>query len=143
MANIVELRGMSGDKLRDLLENAREEMFNLRFQKATAQLDDVSRIRQVRREVAQLETVLRMRQLAKDTAASQPEIATALAGKVWRATARFNYEESAWRVEFADENNKELATAVVDLNKKGPAKGRKGRQTTATHNLITSYTVAG
>lgn len=142
MANIVELREMSGDKLRELLENAREEMFNLRFQQATAQLDDVSQIRHVRREVAQLETVLRMRQLAKDAAVAQPEIANVLTGNIWRATARFNYEDSAWRVEFVDEDNKELATAVVNLNKT-KSKGRRARKAGAMQELITSYTVAG
>jgi len=141
MANIVELREMSGDKLRVMLENAREEMFNLRFQKATAQLDDVSRIRLVRREIAQFETVLRMRQLAKDAAAAQPNIAGVLVGKTWQATARFNYEDSAWRVEFVDENGKNLATAVVNLNKAMP-KGRRAYQNGKSINLVTSYTVA-
>ena len=69
MANIVELREMSDDKLDKLLENAREEMFNLRFQQATAQLDNHARVKIVRREIAQIQTVLHMRQLAIDTAA--------------------------------------------------------------------------
>ena len=36
MLNIVELREMSDDRLEEMVENAREEMFNLRFQKASA-----------------------------------------------------------------------------------------------------------
>lgn len=123
MANIIELQEMNGDKLREKLENAREEMFALRFQKASAQLQDSSRVKVVRREIAQLETLLHLRQLAKDTAAAVPAIATALAGVNWTATARFVYAESAWRVDFADEGGKQLATAAVNLNKtqrKGP-----------------------
>ncbi len=81
MLNVVELREMSGDKLREMLENAREEMFNLRFQKASARLENYARLKQVRREIAQLETVLHMRQQAKDVAAQEPEIASVLAGQ--------------------------------------------------------------
>ena len=82
MANIVELREMSDDKLEEMLENAREEMFNLRFQQATAQLDNHARVRIVRREIAQVETVLHMRKLAIDTAAIEPDIAAALSGMI-------------------------------------------------------------
>jgi len=58
MANIVELNQMSNDKLEKKLEEAREELFNLRFQVASARLENTSRLRVVRREVAQVETVL-------------------------------------------------------------------------------------
>lgn len=126
MANIVELREMSDDKLDELLENAREEMFNLRFQKATAQLDNYARLRIVRREIAQLETVLKMRQLATETAVAQPEIAAALANNEWKANTHFIYEESAWQVRFSDDSGSALATALVDLNKKQP-RSRKSR----------------
>jgi len=141
MANIVELREMSGDKLHELLENAREEMFNLRFQNASARLDDYSRLKAVRREIAQLETVLNMRQLAKSAAAAELEIAALLAGKIWQATARFDYEESAWRVIFSDEDGSELTSALVNLNQIRPS-GRKGRQK-AQPRLVTSYEIAG
>ena len=43
------------DKLEEMLENAREEMFNLRFRNASAQLEDYSRLKAVRREIAQIE----------------------------------------------------------------------------------------
>lgn len=118
MANIVELREMSDEALEKLIENAREEMFNLRFQNASARLADVSRIRFVRRELAQLLTVTNMRKLAIETAASQPEIAQELAGKNWSATSHFIYEESAWKVDFVDDDANELASTIVDLNKK-------------------------
>ena len=142
MANIVELREMSNDKLHKLLENAREEMFNLRFQQATAQLDNHARVKIVRREIAQIETVLRMRQLAIDTAAEEPEIASALAGKEWRANAHFDYEDSAWQVEFSDEDDKSVAKAMVNLNKKQP-KSRKDRARSKAVQLVLSYEVVG
>ena len=60
MASIVELNQMSNDKLEKTLEEAREELFNLRFQKASARLENTARLRHVRREVAQVETVLHL-----------------------------------------------------------------------------------
>ena len=138
MANIVELRGMNDEKLEELLENAREEMFNLRFQKASASLENVARIRIVRREIGQLQTVLNMRRLAVEAAAAEPEIAEALAGTLWQANARFVYEDSTWRVDFQDEDENELATAFVDLNKKRPSRKQK-----TAPRLVTSYEIAG
>ena len=116
MAGIVELNQMSNDKLEKTLEEAREEMFNLRFQIASA------RLRQVRRQVAQVETVLHQRQLATAAAAAEPTIAERLDGKEWQANARYVYEDSAWQVEFNDKGGKKLATAWVNLNKAQPKK---------------------
>ncbi len=118
MANIVELREMTDDELEEMLENDREEIFNLRFQLASARLEDVSRIRHVRREIAQLETVLRMRELAVDSALYQPQVQEVVEGKEWEAEAHFVYEDSAWRVDFIDENDDELISTSVDLNSK-------------------------
>jgi large subunit ribosomal protein L29 len=142
MANIVELREMSNDKLLEKLENAREEMFNLRFQKATAQLDNHARVKIVRREVAQIETVLHMRSLAIETAAAEPEIATLLANQNWNANAHFDYEESAWQVGFVNEDGDDLASALVNLNKKR-SKGRRGRLSENQPQLVASYKVIG
>ena len=127
MASIVELREMSDEDLDELKENAREEMFNLRFQNASARLADVSRIRVVRRELAQVETVLNMRRLAIEDAVEQPEIDMVLAGKEWSATAHFDYEESAWLVEFFDEEDDDLTSTHIDLNKKR-VEGRRVRR---------------
>lgn len=142
MLNVVELREMSGDKLREMLENAREEMFNLRFQKASARLENYARLKQVRREIAQLETVLHMRQQAKDVAAQEAEIAAVLAGKEWKATARFQYEDSAWYVRFIDQDDNELAEAMVNLNRK-ILRGRKARQQKVAPRLVVKYEIAG
>jgi large subunit ribosomal protein L29 len=119
---------MSDEEIQDSLENAKEEMFNLRFQNAAARLEDVSRIRRVRRDIAQYRTVLRMRQLAIQEAAKNPEILETIDGKVWSAEARFSYEDSAWLVTFFDEDGDDLAEGWVNLNKK-KAGGRKARQT--------------
>jgi large subunit ribosomal protein L29 len=127
MASIVELNQMSNDKLEKSLEDAREELFNLRFQKASARLENTARLRQVRRDVAQIETVLHQRQLATTAAAAEPEIAARLAGIEWQANTRFVYEESIWQVEFNDKGGKKLTTAWVDLNKVRP-QGRSAKQ---------------
>ncbi len=52
------LKGMSADELKDELEQAKKELFNLRFQNATNQLDNTSRIKEVRRNIARIQTVL-------------------------------------------------------------------------------------
>lgn len=127
MANIVELNQMSRDKLEKTLEEAREEMFNLRFQVASARLENTARLRQVRRQIAQVETVLHQRDLVTDAAVADPAIAQLLDGNEWQAHARFIYEDSAWQVEFNDKSGKKLATAWVNLNKARP-KGRAAQQ---------------
>lgn len=143
MANIVELRDMSDDKLEEMLENAREEMFNLRFQQASARLENYARLKHVRREVAQFETVLNMRKLAVDTAVAQvPELANALSGQAWTATARYVYEDAAYRVDFVNENGKELANAMVNLNQKQP-KGRRARAQKAAKTPVTNFEISG
>ncbi len=59
-----ELRQLSDAELRERLDGAKEELFNLRFQLATGQLDNPMRLKQVRRDVARILTVLRERELA-------------------------------------------------------------------------------
>lgn len=146
MAAIVELREMSDEKLEELLENAREEMFNLRFRHASSRLDDFSQLRRIRRDIAQYETVLRMRELAVDTAANQPEIAAALKGKEWYGDARFDYHESAWKVEFLEDgSDKELVTAFVNLNQKksGGSKRDRRQQGVEQKSPVINFEVAG
>lgn len=58
-----ELRGHSEEQLRNELEGAHEELFTLRFQTATRQLADVSKIRKTRRQVARLRTLLHEHEL--------------------------------------------------------------------------------
>jgi large subunit ribosomal protein L29 len=58
-----ELRNLGEDELADKLREAKEELFNLRFQAATGQLESHGRLRTVRREIARIYTVMREREL--------------------------------------------------------------------------------
>ncbi|TNY38807.1 50S ribosomal protein L29 [Thermomonospora catenispora] len=68
-----ELRTEPEDVLVTKLKEAKEELFNLRFQAATGQLDNHARLRQVRREIARIYTVMRERELGIVTVAEEPE----------------------------------------------------------------------
>ena len=54
-----DVKAMSVDQLADELEKLKKEQFNLRFQKATGQLENTGRVRQVRRQIAQIQTIMR------------------------------------------------------------------------------------
>lgn len=58
-----ELRGLADDELSTRLREAKEELFNLRFQSATGQLDNNRRLQVVRRDIARIYTVMREREL--------------------------------------------------------------------------------
>ncbi len=58
-----ELRGFDEDRLVDELRKAKEELFNLRFQSATGQLDNHGRLRAVRKDIARIYTEMREREL--------------------------------------------------------------------------------
>ena len=62
--NALELRNNSYAELTELLDGAKEELFNLRFQLATNQLDNTTRLREVRREIARIRTVMREQEIA-------------------------------------------------------------------------------
>jgi large subunit ribosomal protein L29 len=53
-----EIREMSIEGIREQLEESREELMNLRFQQATGELVDYTRLRYTRREIARLQTIL-------------------------------------------------------------------------------------
>jgi large subunit ribosomal protein L29 len=53
-----ELRTRAEDQLRDQLLQLKKEQFNLRFQKATGQLENTARVREVRRDIARIKTIL-------------------------------------------------------------------------------------
>ena len=92
------LRGLDDDRLVDELKKAKEELFNLRFQSATGQLDNHGRLRAVRRDIARIYTEMRERELgiglppakqaAADAAPSAPSRADAKADKKARKTAK-------------------------------------------------------
>ncbi len=64
MSTAAELRELPDDELRQKLAEGKEELFNLRFQIVTGQLDDPRRIKQVKREVARVLTVMREREMS-------------------------------------------------------------------------------
>jgi large subunit ribosomal protein L29 len=56
---IADIRTKTADELADELEKLKKEQFNLRFQKATGQLENTARVRQVRRDIARIQTIIR------------------------------------------------------------------------------------
>jgi len=72
--NASELREIADDELMLRLREAKEELFNLRFQMATGQMDNNRRLRTVRRDIARIYTVMRERELGLSVS---PDAATA------------------------------------------------------------------
>ncbi|BDG62228.1 50S ribosomal protein L29 [Caldinitratiruptor microaerophilus] len=62
-----EIREMSSEELRAKVRSLKEELFNLRFQAATQNLDNPARIRAVRKDIARILTILRERELKAQT----------------------------------------------------------------------------
>lgn len=63
MMKAKELRDMTSEELEFKIDDLKEELFNLRFQNATAQLDNPVRIREVKRSIARAKTILHERNL--------------------------------------------------------------------------------
>ncbi len=64
-----DVRVMTPDQLKDELLRLKKEQFNLRFQKATGQLENTARVRQVRRDIARLKTISHLKSEARESAA--------------------------------------------------------------------------
>ena len=63
-----ELSELDADQLAEQLAEAKEELFNLRFQNVTGQLDNPHRLREVRKDIARILTAMRQRELAGEEA---------------------------------------------------------------------------
>ena len=63
-----EIRELSADDLQAKLKEARAELFNLRFQMATSQLDNTARVGQVKKDIARIQTEMRARELNASSA---------------------------------------------------------------------------
>ena len=63
-----EIRELTDAELNKKLEEGRAELFNLRFQMATSQLDNTARVSTVKRDIARVQTELRARQIAAEAA---------------------------------------------------------------------------
>ncbi len=64
MTKAAQLDALADEELEERLAEAKQELFNLRFQNVTGQLDNSARITHVRRSVARIETFLRQREIA-------------------------------------------------------------------------------
>ena len=58
MTKATEFRGRTDDELQDAIASLKKEQFNLRFQKASGQMENTARMRQARRDFARIKTVL-------------------------------------------------------------------------------------
>jgi len=65
---IVEIRSMTIDQLKDAIVNLKKEAFNLRFQKATGEVQNTARVRIVRRLVARMKTVINEKKVGEGNA---------------------------------------------------------------------------
>jgi large subunit ribosomal protein L29 len=66
-----DLKAMGADALQDELLRLKKEQFNLRFQRATGQLENTSRVRVVRRDIARVKTLARQKAMAAKSAAAK------------------------------------------------------------------------
>jgi large subunit ribosomal protein L29 len=66
-----EIRELSDAELAKKLEDGRAELFNLRFQMATSQLDNTARVKTVKRDIARVQTEIRARQIAAEQSAAK------------------------------------------------------------------------
>ena len=60
-----DIRRMTTDQMDDEVAKLKKERFNLRFQRATGQLENTSRIREARRDIARIKTIARQKRLAE------------------------------------------------------------------------------
>ena len=103
-----QLRGMDDDRLADALRKSKEELFNLRFQSATGQLDNHGRLRAVKKDIARIYTEMRERELGIGSAPAAPKVdesadkADAKAAKAEKKAAKAE-KKSAKKAEAADE----------------------------------------
>ena len=68
MARASELRDQSFEEIEQRLAETKEELFNLRFQNATGQLDNYRQLRALRKDVARMKTILRAIELSRGSA---------------------------------------------------------------------------
>ncbi len=89
------LRGLDDDRLVDELRKGKEELFNLRFQSATGQLDNHGRLRAVRKDIARIYTEMRERELGIGTAPAAPAATADSSAKDTKKARKKKAEDSA------------------------------------------------
>ena len=81
MTKARELRELDDEELETRLREAKEELFNLRFQHVTGQLDNYARLKQIKRDVARMNTLLREHEIeAAEAMEANPPVAAAQEG---------------------------------------------------------------
>ena len=60
-----DIRAMTPDQMEDAILNLKKERFNLRFQRATGQLENTSRMKEARRDIARIKTIAAQKRAAK------------------------------------------------------------------------------
>jgi large subunit ribosomal protein L29 len=84
-----QLDGFDNERLLEELRKAKEELFNLRFQSATGQLDNHGRLRAVKRDIARIYTVMRERELGiRPAVAAAPVVEAEAEKKAVKATKK-------------------------------------------------------
>ncbi len=114
-----DIHALSDKELEKQLKDGRAELFNLRFQMATSQLDNTARVCTVKRDIARVQTEMRLRELAnsKQTKKSakkpeQPKVAAAVKGADKPASAKTKEETAE-----PETKNAEVANAKSDSKK--------------------------
>jgi len=90
----IELDTFEDERLLDELKKAKEELFNLRFQSATGQLESHGRLRAVKRDIARIYTVIRERELGIRATPAPVETAPKKAPKASKKTAAAEAEST-------------------------------------------------
>jgi large subunit ribosomal protein L29 len=116
----VELRELPDEELYARMDSAKEELFNLRFQLATGQLDNTARMKSVRHDVARIATVLRERHL-------EAEIEEALARTEAEVLEREREEQAS---------GERKGTPLAELEKEGLDEVREEREAEAAAQNI-------
>lgn len=115
-----ELREMSGEDLAVYLAEAREELFNLRFQNATGRLDNYKRLRTLRREVARIETIIREAELGIEHAISEE---TEAAERPRRRLFRRSPVEKADEADEGNDDDEDVEEGAEEVAEEGAEEG--------------------
>src|SRR3954471_9769953 len=106
-----QLRGLDDTKLADELKKAKEELFNLRFQSATGQLDNHGRLRAVKKDIARIYTEMRERELGIGSAPAAPKAPEKVEKSSAKADKKADEAEKADKPEKADKAEKKAKKA--------------------------------
>jgi large subunit ribosomal protein L29 len=135
MATAAEIVELDGDELENRLDETRRELFNLRFQLATGQLDNFSRMNHVRKDIARLLTELRAREIAEAEGLAVEDI------PVHQAVARQQAEDKKLgrtRIPAAERRAAERAEENQDAEDEGAGAEVKTEDEAASTTTVTA-----